>query len=589
MKRFRSLYSISLLALMMFTGCQSDDLTTEADGQEPTVKEGYAQVRLRIAAAGSANNSCTRAWKDATYAVDAEMMNLWTVVIVDDATDKVVEIQSCKPTNGSDVEGNNREIDDITTLPLGTYRFYSFANIGASSLETLLGLPAGSVPVPSEDNVIATKTATSSDPGSATTGPTDLGHVYAEGSNNNTQSVPSDAARTATINGNGFTALTSTDNNGYDSYGIPMSNVQETTITSSTTFDLILVRMMAKIEIQLFNDTQTDVTVQAVTLSNITSNATDNLKLLPKLTQKNVMEVTHKDIQPNLPDGVATSDYTYTPATAVTIPANTPYSPGSNYKMAFYINESTTPSNNDGLFYLTLKLSDTEYRYALISNESSEWNYIARNDYRVIPVVLDDYKLELIPYDFPPIGVLPCSVKELEGDLYEMTFHDYGHFHLLPKVTKTSTSEVVEFSGTTPTSGNAWTLKDNDWSKSWFTATTKGGTWLTASEITSNGFYRDQTATVDADDAGGAPVWYANNSSPQWAPSGTTYRPFIFGYIADPVASFTTDKQLYHEFRIQLYVDGSYRRDMLYRFYMTLSADQMSYARGLHNARRHSH
>jgi hypothetical protein len=32
--------------------------------------------------------------------------------------------------------------------------------------------------------------------------------------------------------------------------------------------------------------------------------------------------------------------------------------------------------------------------------------------------------------------------------------------------------------------------------------------------------------------------------------------------------------------KIKLYVDGVYRRDMIYRFYMTLSKDQMSYPSG---------
>jgi len=66
-------------------------------------------------------------------------------------------------------------------------------------------------------------------------------------------------------------------------------------------------------------------------------------------------------------------------------------------------------------------------------------------------------------------------------------------------------------------------------------------------------------------------------AGPQWDPAGgTNYQPFIFGYIAEPATlPMTEDKKIYHEMKIKLYVNGTYRRDMLYRFYMTLSKDQM--------------
>ena len=197
-------------------------------------------------------------------------------------------------------------------------------------------------------------------------------------------------------------------------------------------------------------------------------------------------------------------------------------------------------------------------------------------------MVLDNYKFELIPYDFPPIGVYPVSVRKIdtENHIFDFTFHDYGHFHLLPRVVNTSDNSVVEYSATTPT-GTVWTL-NTDWAGTWYTATTKGEAWLDAAGITANGFYRNQTATADGDDAGGVPSWYLNDGSsgPQWDPAASDiYRPFIFGYIADPGTPFTTDKRIYHEMKIRLYVDGQYRRDMLYRFYMTLSPSQMLNAR----------
>ena len=572
------IYALMLaMALPMMTACSGDDA---ANGDEtPIDNDGKVQVHLRVSAAGSGT---MRAWADAANATDDEMMNVWTVVIVNDANDEVVEIQSCNPSSPY------AEIDDVTNLTPGTYRFYSFANIGASSLETLLGLPTGSVPVPSGTDAISTKEK-SETPGDTGSG---LGNIYKTGSNNQPTSggTPVDLIQT-TINGNNFDPTAA--NNGLGAKGIPMSNVQTYTIASTGTYDLIVVRMMAKIKLQIENTTSASIKVNSVTLSNVTQNSTDNLKLLPSLSGHNTMEATHGDIQPNL--GAATQADLTIPITEGTIAAT------ATKEVTFYVNECGTPNNAEGLFYLTLDVDNagtSEYRYALINSQNTDataadykWDYIARNDYRIIPIKLDDLKFEIIPYDFPAIGVYPVSVKELDATnhLYEFTFHDYGHFHLLPVVTKGGTP--VEYSASFSGTDHQWRLVDNDWSKSWFTATSLGSAWLTDTEITTNGFYRDQTATADGDEVGGKPYWYVNDGTagPQWDPAGgSDYRPFVFGYIADPGSA--TKKQVYHEMKIQVYNGTTAYRQMLYRFYMTLSADQMMYSRMFGAPRvRHTH
>ena len=534
--------------------CSSDDPSATGDnGQVVPPSETNGKLTLRIAT----HNDVTRAaWQD-NNATDDEMMNLWVVVLTD-ASGNVQKSWACRPTAGSD----DQEIDEIAQIAKGAYVAYSFANISVANVCTLLGLTANTVPT-----IEAT--------------PTELAV-------SGTITRDDAAAMTATINGNGFDPTAA--NNGYGEKGIPMSNVQDIASTD-TQKDLIVVRMLAKVELQLFNETGADVTIQSATLSDITTNATNNLMLLPRLTSgQDRMDAVHQDLQPNLNGTPATADYTYTPATALTVPANYDYNTNKTapaHKLTFYVNESVTPVSGDQLFYLTLKLSTNEYRYALISNNAAnEWNYIARNDYRVLPVVLDDYKFELIPYDFPPIGVYPCSVKELDAteNLYEMTFHDYGHFHLVPKVTKLSTNSSVPFD-TAEGTGTRWTL-NTDWATSFKTAATKGGAWLTASEVEANGFYvSGSTATTDADDNGGVPVFDATTV---W----NGFTPFIFGKIAEPDAAWwasPTEKQIYHEMRVKLYVNGTYRRDMIYRFYMTLSADQLLSAPQLRFAPRRSH
>lgn len=533
MKRFKSIYLLAIAATLSFTACSSDSEDVQG-GEQPTVQEGKAKVTLRIATDNG--KATTRAWTDQNAKTDrSEMMYSWIVLITDGSTIKY----KFAGTPADD----KAEIDDVCTdveMASGTYTVYSFANISETSLKTILGV-------------------SSLNAGTALTDATVT-------------------AATATINGNGF--VPSSTN------GIPMSNKQTLTVTSgSVSKDLIVVRMLAKITLSVKNETGAAVTIKKITLSDVTDNATNNLKLLPKLTNgADVMDAVHvhKDIQPNLNGTPATVSFSPTLASGGEAIAN-----NGTKDITFYVNESAKPTNSDKLFNLTLELNNAEYRYSIINQkgktsvDNDAWDYIARNDYRVLPIVLDDYKFQIIPYDFPAIGVYPASVKAINEseNLYEMTFHDYGHFHLLPKVTKGASTQVKYNAG----SGDYWTL-NTDFAGSWFTAATKGGAWLDADGITSNGFYRNQTATADADEAGGAPVWYLNDgvAGPQWDPAGSTtsYQPFIFGYIKDPNGPLSSDLKIYHEMKIKLYVGGAYRRDMIYRFYMTLSKDQMSYPSG---------
>ena len=542
MKGIKHTYLFILFATMtaVMVACSSDNSTDTRT--EPIV--GKARVTLRLAT--GEDNAVTRAWQDGNAKTDrSEMMYNWIVLITDGS--KIKYKYSGAP------EEAKAEIDNVCTnveMEAGTYSVYSFANISEASLKTLLSISSLEAGTTLADATVA--------------------------------------AATATVNGNSFDP-TADNANGFGCKGIPMSNKQSLIVPSSGSIskDLIVVRMLAKMELRITNSTGADVTVKKITLTDVTSNVADNLKLLPSLTtaaNADDMEAHHQDVRPNLNGTPTKTDF-------VVLSTDKAIANGSTENVTFYVNESATPANNGGLFQLSLELDGGEYRYSLISNNTqNEWNYIARNDYRIIPITLDDYKFELIPYDFPPIGVYPVSVKELNTseNLYEFTFHDYGHFHLLPKVTKGGSTDVNYNVGP----GDYWTL-NTDWTGSWFTAATKGGAWLDADGITSNGFYRSGTGstTVDGDDEGQAPVWYPNTiGNPQWDPAASgNYQPFIFGYIADPDASLGTDKKIYHEMKIKLYVDGAYRRDMIYRFYMTLSNVQMLYAPRRADAPRRRH
>lgn len=556
MKILRHTYLLMLAALTaVMAACSSDDPSATGDnGQVVPPSETNGKLTLRIA---THNNVTRAAWQD-NNATDDEMMNLWVVILTNEAG-AVQKSWACRPAAGAE-----QEIDEIGEITKGAYVAYSFANISVENVCTLLGLTAGTVPTigatPTELAVSGTITQTDA------------------------------AAKTATINGNGFDPNAA--DNGYGEKGIPMSNVQ-TIAATDTEKDLIVVRLLAKIKLSIKNETGTAQHIKYATISNVTKNEDNNLKLLPKWTStdgKDNMDVTlHGDLQPNLNGNPTTEEITIPGIATADALAN-----NATREVTFYINECKTGTD----FNLTIGLGDAsntkEYRYALIDSKGAttadddKWDYIARNDYRIIPIVLDDYRFEIIPYDFPPIGVYPVSVSEIDdvNHIYNFTFHDYGHFHLLPRVTKGSTTDVKYNVG----SGDYWTL-NTDWAGSWSTYDVKDGTPQPSGNYSL--FYREETATADADDAGGIPVWYVNDgvAGPQWRPDVTKdYQPFIFGYINDPGSKPDSDQKIYHEMKIKLYVGGTYRRDMIYRFYMTLSSDQMLYrAPGLAPAPRLPH
>ena len=623
MKRMKLIYTLLLVVtLPLLTACYNDDATIIDD---PTQQDGKITVRFRVS---SAAPSTTRAgeggWKD-NNAEDNEMMNVWTVVAVKAETEEpaenteesVANIWACYPSSKPD-----QEIDFVATLSeAGDYRFYSFANMSPKKVMELLGITS--------TEEINSFTSLTNDDVKSFVVPTNAKVNYTEVQN-----------KTVNVEGNGFNKFTSGDDNGFGSYGIPMSNVQYFTLNEGDEKDLIVVRMLAKIELRIYNDKNAPLNIKSITLTDITQN--DNqLKLFPYYTKggADTMESNdgyHGDIQP-YPDwnpgrknvvltcgeGDIVTLTEQTPSTSSGSSASSTPSDQSNLyweipadsynegngtpvKITFYVNESATPTNDFKHFFLELEVEGDNYvgntkaRYTMIDDSNAEgktgkWDYIARNDYRIIPIVLDDYKLDMIPYDFPAIGVYPASVKE-ESGIYTINFHDYGHFHLVPQVTKYSDTnnpkKLLPYgnSSSSVTDKTYWTLVesgDDNFSKkenkSWgaWTDAMKGTTYDNNNETT-GGFYRKETtpATVDADNAGGVPVWYNNTNSPIWSADGYE-GPFIFGYIADPGENIKNgDKKVYHEFSILLHKDGDsndVKRVMTYRLYMILDSDQMLY------------
>lgn len=212
--------------------------------------------------------------------------------------------------------------------------------------------------------------------------------------------------------------------------GIPMTGKQTVNLTEAYRYgakavELEVVRLVAKAEVKLSNITQADLKVKSISIDDITADG-NSTALFPSLD-------VNGNVKPSLADDATRSLRTYAFAEAQTV------APGSNAPVVatFYLNESTASTPH--YFVLSVMMADGGVqRFAMLT-----WNAISRNDYLVIPVSLNDYKVTVDAEQFTAIGVVP-DVVEADGKL-TVTFHNYGEFHLRPRVTRLSDNKELTF------------------------------------------------------------------------------------------------------------------------------------------------
>lgn len=340
------------------------------------VSGSSASSRAETYTAGSPNS-----WDDGSK---EENMKSWTVVFVksDGTVAKVVKQPSV--AEGKDME------DDVTVTGLEagtTYKVYSFANISDADLGTIT-----------------------------------------EGSPS-----PDFESKLFAVNGNDMDIKAN---------GIPMSNKQTVTIGSDAqpdVKDLYVVRMLSKITLKFRNMTGGDITVNKVSISDITSNpatGTRNIKLLPatQVTSKNVAQKS-----PNLAENAASAEFKHTIAPGLLVAKNTTdYDKDNSRSVSFYVNESQAGKAYP-YFVVTLETNVGSQRYFMYT----DWNQIARNDHHVLKLALSDYKLRLKVEDFGSVGSTP-ALKD-DGKQLNLIFHDLEEFHIVPSVTKYSDGSSVPF------------------------------------------------------------------------------------------------------------------------------------------------
>ena len=372
-------------ALILLLSCLLVSCSSDSDIQDiDTDDDGDKAVMVNISLSSSlapTKAPGTPVWTDGE---DGENMKSYIVVITDNSNiiKKVLQ-------KSLDAESKQADLGNVE-LAEGTYNFYSFANV--------------------------------------------TGLTFTEGNTFDESMTYSSKA------------LAFNTDASLKAVGIPMGNKQTFDVTSATS-DIVLytIRMMAKLEFQIKNETGQEVEISKISVSDITEDADGNILILPKYN--GASEYAHNTAcLPNLNASASYSDYSHTLSSSVKIADK------GTSTLSFYVNESQARSPLYHVITIDMNYAGkaVQQRYAML-----DWQYIARNDWRVIPITLTDYVFTCDVEAFTAIGVLPI-VTSAHNSL-SVTFNGtYGEFHIKPSLKKLSDGSVISYNDSDP--DNCWSL-----------------------------------------------------------------------------------------------------------------------------------
>lgn len=239
-----------------------------------------------------------------------------------------------------------------------------------------------------------------------------------------------------------YAALGNVDDIADFAQGIPMSGRKTVDITENTQqIDLEVTRLVAKVRISLTNDTNADIVVKSISISDITDNGDNRLRLLPATDADG-------NTQPAITPTATRSTRTVSLGEGRTVKAGT----SQATDVTFYINESVAQTPKYFVVNIETTQTNVSHRVAML-----KWSTIARGDYLLLPIRLNDYRITYDVEQFTAIGVLPDV--ENDRDMLTVRFHSYGDFHMRPHVIRLSDGKELT-PGTSLADG--WTLESWD-------------------------------------------------------------------------------------------------------------------------------
>ena len=360
-----SLLILSLTAILALCCCSSDPTVEPTDDSKP--------VTVRINISSSVGGSATRGsgsleWTDANAEKGEMMYNCFTVIVQGGIIKHMLVIDD-------DAEEKSWVGTLTAKVNPGETTFYSFANIKPEEvgLDPKTDYSTSNTPLPVDFD-----------------------------------------SKLYTVNGNVLTAADFPN-------GIPMSNKQTFDIKKTTAdVDLEVIRMVAKVRLEITNDTPSDIKLKSVSLTDITNNEANNLYLLPGVDNGTAVE-------PHLNPSATKDLYTVNLDPEVVVKAKTT----TPKTISFYVNESIARMPDYFVVSVKTDHATMNHRGAL-----SNWYTISRNDYLEIPIKLNDYRVRFKVEQFTAIGVLPTV--EQNDEMLTVRFKSYGEFHLIPYVVRIS-------------------------------------------------------------------------------------------------------------------------------------------------------
>ncbi len=391
--------------------------------KENSIPAGMGQVEIYLTAP---YHKATRAYGDLLDPVsDNELIHDYYVVFVNNNIVKEI---------ARGTAGGAEEHSFNFFLPPGDYTAYAFANLP----ETEYTPATASLQLsPSLVKVYTPKEATVTDPSSFVFTPL---AAITKG-----ESMP-DLTNVRLATTNGWTGK------------IPMSsNINGQAITvveaENQSFEIELIRAMAKMEFTFLNSTQQDLYIDGFEISPL---AKENYVSL--LEPRSEPDDEHP-IFPAILAANETESYAINlkkdPLTSLYLPKkveNTP--PSQETAPIFYVNETnasaiSTEEPNKNQYSIRIKVrrgtSDVEeFRYGFTVNTGIDpkgFDYIHRNDWIKIPIDFNDWTFRVEALPFPPIAGFQARV--LSADALSITFNSGGYIFLRPMFRKNDDPEGV--------------------------------------------------------------------------------------------------------------------------------------------------
>lgn len=411
-------YILSIIpaCALLSVACTNDEVTADDTA-------AATDVQFVISAPFSATP--TRAANDGQYAPEVakeELIKSYAVAVTPRGSRQIVAFATKDALGGVE--------SDPVSLQLrpGDYTVYGFANIDAETILKPLGIKdSGTVP---------------------------------EGMT----SAAADDAKLRTLLPGYATKLTTTSKllltlDDIKAKGIPMTSIdgQNITVTERVNqkFGIEVVRMLAKLQFNFSNPTANPLTIDGISISDMTLNEETDTHKLPLLwmnyetdrdnaTNFNVLKLPADVKKGTLSSTSAaafvnfdTATSTYT-ASDKNLAAGSPTLPARRTAV-YYVMESAADdvSNTFELGFDIRKggLEVDNLRYGLTN--ADHLTRIHRNDWIVIPITIGEWVMDLTALSFPPIGGYPdARVTSDQENVFEIAFSAPGDIAFYPTIHK---------------------------------------------------------------------------------------------------------------------------------------------------------